>query len=84
MALHRWAFEAYQEALKHLSESEDHPTVRAAAEFGIGRVYYNYADNFAEAAKHFEEAVKLYEEVGADDWSEAAQDALQEAQRRLP
>ena len=84
VALYRWAFEAYQNALDLFSEGEDDPAIRAAAEFGIGRVYYNYADNFAEAAQHFEAAVQLYEEVGATEWSNAAQRALEEAQERTP
>jgi hypothetical protein len=83
VALYRWAFEAYCSALDLLSEGEDDLAVRAAAEFGIGRVYYNYADNFAEAAKHLEAAVRLYEEAGATEWQEAAQRALEEAERRL-
>jgi tetratricopeptide (TPR) repeat protein len=84
MALYRWAFEAYQEALELLPEDEDDPSVRAAAEFGVGRVYYNYADNFSEAAKHFAAAAHLYEQVSADEWQEAAQQGLEEAERRLP
>jgi tetratricopeptide (TPR) repeat protein len=81
MALYRWAFEAYQQALKLLSE-EDDASVRAAAEYGLGRVYYNYADNFAEAAKHFEAAVQLYEQVGAVEWVRLAQKGLEEAEKR--
>ncbi len=84
MALYRWAFEAYRKAVMLLPEGEDDPSVHAAAEFGLGRVYYNYADNFSEAAKHFEAAVRLYEEGGAAEWQEAAQRALEEAERRLP
>jgi tetratricopeptide (TPR) repeat protein len=84
VALYRWAFEAYQNALDLLSEGEDDPAVRAAAEFGIGRVYYTYADNFAEAAKHFETALHLYEAADAPKWSQAAQRALEEARERTP
>ena len=84
MALYRWAFEAYREALQVLSEDEDGPSVRAAAEFGLGRVYYNYADDFAEAAKHFEAAAQMYEEAGAAEWLGRAQKALKEAQKRSP
>jgi hypothetical protein len=84
MALYRWAFEAYQEAVQALPEDEDDPSVRAAAEFGLGRVYYNYADNFAEAAKHFEAAAQLYEAVGAAEWREDAQKALEEAEAHSP
>lgn len=83
-ALYRWAFEAYQEALDVLSQSGDEPAVHAAAEFGIGRVYYNYAENYAEAAKHFAEAVQLYEKLEADEWLQAAQRGLEEARKRLP
>jgi len=84
MALYRWAFEAYQEALKLLSEDEDDLAVRASAEFGLGRVCYNYADNIAEAAKHFGAAVQLYEKAGAGEWQEAARQALAEAEKRAP
>ena len=82
VSLYRWAFDAYRKALDLLSEGEDDPAVRAAAEFGIGRVYYNYADNFAEAAQHFAASVQLYEQVGAADWVKLAQQALEEAQKR--
>jgi hypothetical protein len=83
-ALYRWAFQAYQNALHMLSQGEDDPALRAAAEFGIGRVYYTYADNFAEAAKHFETAMHLYEAANAPKWSQAAQRALEEARERTP
>lgn len=84
IALYRWAFDAYHRALALLSEGKDDLAVRAAAEFGIGRVYYNYADNFAEAAQHFEAAVQLYEETGAAEWLEAAQQAFEEAEKHSP
>lgn len=83
-ALYRWAFDAYQKALDMLSQTEDDPAVRAAAEFGIGRVCYNYAENYVEAAKHFAEAVQLYEELDVDEWLQAAQRGLEEARQRLP
>lgn len=84
VALYRWAFQAYQSALGLLSQGEDDPALRAAAEFGIGRVYYAYADNYTEAARHFEAAMRLYEAAGAPEWSTAAQRALEEARKRLP
>lgn len=84
VSLYRWAFEAYRKALDLLSGGEDDLAVRAAAEFGIGRVYYNYADNFAEAEQHFAAAAQLYERAGAADWAKLAQQALEEAQKRQP
>lgn len=84
VALYRWAFHAYRKALDMLSQSEDDLAVRAAAEFGIGRVYYNYAENYAEAAEHFAKAVQLYQELEAAEWLEAAQRGLEETRKRSP
>ena len=80
-ALYRWAGDAYEEnALELLAQGEDDPAVRAAAEFGIDQVYYNYAENYAEAEKHYAEAVQLYEQIGAGEALQAAQRGLEEAQ----
>jgi tetratricopeptide (TPR) repeat protein len=79
----RFAFHAYQAALDALAAPEsDDPAVRAAAEFGIGLVYYGRA-NYAAAVPHFETAIDLYTAIGAATELQAAQHALAEAQERL-
>jgi hypothetical protein len=83
-ALYRWALTAYEKALDLLAQGEDDPAVRAAAEFGIGQVNYNYAKNYAEAEKHYAEAVRLYEQLGAAEELTSAQRGLEEAEKRSP
>lgn len=83
-ALYRWAFDAYEKALALLSQDEGDLAFRAAAEFGVGQVYYNYAGNYSEAGKHYAEAVQLYTQLGAEAEEElrAAQTGLKECEQR--
>ncbi len=60
--LYRYAFNVYQQALNLLDQGEDEPSVRAAAEYGIGQVYYA-RQNFDEAEKHFKATVEIYKHV---------------------
>jgi len=81
--LQRFALRAYQDTLDQLATAEkDNPAARAAAEFGIGLVYYSRA-NYAEAEPHFVEAVELYTQIGAESERNAAQAALQATRERL-
>jgi tetratricopeptide (TPR) repeat protein len=81
--LQRFAFAAYQQALDLLAtEQLDDPAVTAAAEFGIGLVYYSRA-NYKEAEPHFVTAVELYRQFGAEEEQLAAEYALEETRRRL-
>ncbi|MFZ1241754.1 MAG: tetratricopeptide repeat protein [Anaerolineae bacterium] len=82
--LHRFALDAYEQALKLLVHSEDDPAVHAAAEFGLGQVYYAYAGNYAEAKSHYAEAVRLYEHLDAAEELKAAQEGLKMATERAP
>jgi tetratricopeptide (TPR) repeat protein len=81
--LYRWAFHAYNRALDMLSEGTDDPAVRAAAEFGLGLVKYNYEEKYAEAAAHFASSLQLFEQLGADVWAQAAQRGIEEARERV-
>jgi hypothetical protein len=80
--LHHLAFNAYQNALDLLAQVEDE-AVRAAAEFGIGQVYYARS-NYVEAEEHCAVAVELYQQLGADEALQVAQRGLEEARERLP
>ncbi|MCE7981598.1 MAG: hypothetical protein DYG89_10420 [Caldilinea sp. CFX5] len=78
----RFAFLAYQNALGIGSEqTQENLAVQAAAEFGIGLVYFS-RDNFVEAEPHFGQAVDLYTQIGAQAEREAAQHAREEAEKR--
>ena len=79
--LYRGAFGAYQQALEGLSAEND-PAVRAAAEFGLGQVYLAYADNYAEAEKHYTAAARLYESLDAAEALQASQKGVAEARAR--
>lgn len=81
--LQRFAAFTYQEALTQsaIAKSEN-LAVRAAAELGLGLVYYSRA-NYAEAEPHLREAVELYTAVGAIKEQENAQAALEAARKRL-
>lgn len=82
IGLQRFAFLAYQNALDVVTEqAEGNLAVQAAAEFGIGLVYFS-RDNFAEAEPHFVQAIDLYAQIGAQSAQEATQHALQETQKR--
>jgi tetratricopeptide (TPR) repeat protein len=82
--LYRFAFNAYRKALALLAGGEEDPAVAAAAEFGLGQVYYAYAGNYAEAKSHYAEAVRLYEQLGAAEELKAAQEGLKAATERAP
>ncbi len=80
--LQRFAALAYQAALDQIvAEGTDKPAVRAAAEFGLGLVYYSRG-NYAEAEPHLSEAVTLYATLGAEKAQAAAQAALDAAEKR--
>ncbi len=81
--LQRYAFDAYQHSLDLLDASEDNLLVRAAAEFGIGQVYYAQ-QNFDEAEKHFKFALEIYRHITpiSERIVQLAEDALVEAQLR--
>lgn len=82
--LQRFAALAYQAALDQVTAGgKDKPDVRAAAEFGIGLVYYSRG-NYSEAESHLSEAVTLYAAIGAEKEQGNAQAALEAAQARNP
>jgi tetratricopeptide (TPR) repeat protein len=83
-SLYRWAFQAYDQALALLSDAEGDNAWRAAAEFGIAQVYYNYEQNYVEAAKHYANAIQSYTLLGsgAADALHAAEAGLKECERR--
>lgn len=82
--LQRFAFFAYQNALNSLDgEGQSEQGVRAAAEFGIGLVYFT-RQNFVEAKNHLTIAVELYTYLGQETALRNAQIALEEATKRLP
>lgn len=81
--LHRYAFNAYRQAIDLLDQAGDDLAVRAAAEFGMAQVEYSRG-NFQEAEPHYRKAVELYEQVGLEAEMKAAQAGLAESSERLP
>jgi len=78
--LYRFAFANYTAALKRLDPND--LAVRAAAEFGIGQVYYTYMD-YQQALPHFQQAAQLYAQLGLMTERDAAAKAAAEAQQRI-
>lgn len=82
--LQRFAFNAYQRALDKLAaQGQEDPVIHAAAEFGIGLVYYSRA-NYKEAQAHLITAQSLYKQGGATEKLKDVQAALDATQQRLP
>lgn len=81
--LQHYAFNAYQQAIDLLDQSENDLAVRGAAEFGMGQVEYS-RENFKEAKLHFSTAVEFYTQINTEVELRAAQQALMETQERLP
>lgn len=73
--LGNYAFFAYQAAVDQLNVTGDDPTVRAAAEFGMGYVEYSW-DHYANAEPHFLQAYELYSNLDAEAELAAASFAL--------
>lgn len=80
--LQRYAFAAYQDALRLLDALGNDDAVRAAAEFGMGRVEYSRG-NYPAAEPHFVAALDLFTATGAQAAAQAAQKALEETRKRL-
>lgn len=80
--LQRFSFNTYKAALSALTNERDEPLIRASAEFGQGQVEYS-RQNFKAAAKHYQEAVKQFNEGGGKAGLAAAQNALIETEKRL-
>ena len=76
------AHAAYDEALAAQTPPDE--AARAAAEFGLGQVYYAYQGDYAQASEHFAEAVHLYRQIDAAEELTQARKGLDEARRRLP
>ncbi|MCB0112316.1 MAG: hypothetical protein KDE53_40610, partial [Caldilineaceae bacterium] len=79
--LQRFAFLAYQAALD-LPATEANPAKQAAAEFGIGLVYFNRG-NYAEAEPHLATAFELYQTVDAENERTDVEAALAATRERL-
>lgn len=63
--------------------SNESPTVRAAAAFGVGQIEYS-RNLYAEARVHFLEAERLYAGEGLTEEKNAAQRAAAKAEERIP
>lgn len=81
--LQRYAFYAYQNALALPELGESDLAMRAAAEFGIGQVYFAQ-QNYIEAQKHYSTAADHYKQTNLVTEMKAAQVGLDEASKRLP
>lgn len=80
--LQRFAFLAYQSALDQAAAiGHENMAAQAAAEFGIGLVYYSRG-NYAEAEPHLRQAIALYTAMGTTQEQAHAQIALEAAQKR--
>jgi len=80
--LQRFAFLAYQAALDLLVvPGGEYPAKQAAAEFGIGLVYFNRS-NYVEAEAHLNTALELYQSVGAENERAAVEAALEATRER--
>jgi tetratricopeptide (TPR) repeat protein len=82
IALLHWAFGAYEDALAAAAGGEGAAAVRAASEFGIGRIYYS-DQNYFEAMEHYKVAVDLYEQLGAGEERQKAIEGWANSRDRL-
>ncbi len=81
--LQRFAFLAYQSALDQLAAAgRTDAAVQAAAEFGIGLVYYSRG-NYAEAEPHLSTALTLYQTVNAEHERADVEASLDATRERL-
>lgn len=77
--LYRPAVEAHYPRAVELAAASDDKMAQAAAEAGLGRAYYNYG-NDGEALRHLEEALRLYEELGATEQASWVSDLISRVQ----